>query len=199
MLGPVIVNQNAFSIAPSPHAQEILKPFHSLRNLESFVVRDATVSEIPGVSDFVMQSSANLRDLMQAKATYDAELRELVEGNTPVEFLVEMHRCLVSYTVAFERYEAFRAVLNRKYGWDDILNYPTANRPSSFRLHAYIAEPGIDLVHEAHQALCSSKTAVENFEALEFKTQRLYPWEFGGAIPINHGSFQENGRIHQRA
>jgi hypothetical protein len=169
LLGPVIERQAAFF--DPPDLREMLKPFHSLRNLESFIVRDAAVPEMPYCPDFDIGSSANLRSLIQAEATYGAELRELVEGNTPVEFLVEMHRCLVSYTVAFERYEAFRAVLNRKYGWDDILSYPTASRPSNFGLHAYIADPGIYLVHKA---LCSSKIAVENFDALQFKAQRAF-------------------------
>jgi len=153
--------------------QKVLKPLHALRNLEQFILRDADVSEIPSFSELDLVAAAQLRGHMQGEIAYGIELRTLVEDNTPIEFLVAMHHRLVSYTVAFERYEAFRHVLYRKYGWvkDGIQRDQDTSQTSNFGLHAYIPEPGIDLIHDS---LFSARTAVENFDAMQFKIKRAF-------------------------
>lgn len=118
---------------PRRDVQEVLRPLRLLRNVRSFIVRESLKNELPDnirLRDVQIPSRKFYVDL-EARTSFKQELSELVRGNTPVEFLTDMHNCLVSYFIAFERYEKLRYSLKFSYVWKVEDNIPFDDAPDS--------------------------------------------------------------------
>jgi hypothetical protein len=141
--------------------------------VENFRLIDTPMSDIPGFHCKVLRP-VNLQSLMHTQGTFITELGQLIEGNTPVEFSVEMHNCLVSYVVAFERYEKFKPVLKRRWAWHGIdahTDLDCTHGPRCGALDADALYSGADYINDA---LISSKAAAEGFDALRFKNYQAF-------------------------
>lgn len=97
--------------------EHILKPLTLLRNLKNFVIKEACEADVPDIIQlapdewrdyFVDQGEDRPHYELEVPASLKTELGTLVTSQKPIDLHHMMHKSLVNYAQAFERYRPFK-------------------------------------------------------------------------------------------
>jgi hypothetical protein len=111
-----------------------------LRNIGRFEIRDAALSEIPDFSSRGNVSTSSLISALTNAGDLEAELQQIVQGNTPVERICQMKDALVCYCQCFATFEPFKENMSNCYALENIYDEDKEYHMLSTCSQKYVAQ-----------------------------------------------------------
>ena len=161
--------------------RDILEPFRILRNVESFkvgVVEADGINLIEGPWTWLYHDSLPIVTQSIPPKLWKS-LKELVQGDTPVERLRFMNESLLAYAQFFERSETYRREMRMDFGVTKSERLRRENQPNIWDAAKTFNSPFKQYsLHPVEDALELACIASEEEDPQSFKTQRKIVLEY---------------------